>query len=434
MNFKIIKRKKNSLARAGVLETPHGNIETPAFVAVGTKATVKAVTPEQLQALGAQVVLANTYHLYLQPGAERIEKAGGLGKFMNWSGPTMTDSGGFQVFSLGAAFGKKLSKIIREEPNNFSRFTHLLMGSDADKNSQVPPEFKNLLTPPEFLSKLVKIDEDGVTFRSHLDGSEHRFTPEKSIEIQQKIGADIIFAFDECTSPEASYEYQKEAMARTHRWATRCLKQHNKSNFSGNCEFFPLNPSPQSGVGSDEIKNSQVPPRFKQAIFGIVQGGRFENLRKESARKISAMDFDGFGIGGSFEKKDIATAVCWVNEILPEEKPRHLLGIGEPNDLIAAIENGCDLFDCVAPTRMARNGTLYIKGGRINITNAKFADDFSPIEKDCGCYTCQNFTRAYLAHLFRAQEILANTLASIHNLYFIINLVRIERQKILEGE
>src|SRR3989338_2819967 len=263
MNFKIIKRKKNSLARAGILETPHGNIETPAFVAVGTKATVKAVTPEQLQALGAQVVLANTYYLYLQPGAERIEKADGLGKFMNWPGPTMTDSGGFQVFSLGVAFGNKTSKIASSNFRGTGRFSSLSpspqggAGSDATENLPVPLQ----------LSNLAKIDEDGVTFSSHLDGSEHRFTPEKSIEIQQKIGADIIFAFDECTSPEASYEYQKEALARTHRWATRCLKQHNKSNFSGNCEFFPLNPSPQSGGGSAEIKNSQVPPRFKPTIF-----------------------------------------------------------------------------------------------------------------------------------------------------------------------
>ena len=320
MNFRIEKRKKNSLARAGILETSHGKIETPAFVTVGTKATVKALTIEQLKELGASVVLANTYHLYLQPGAERIAKAGGLGKFMNWQGPTMTDSGGFQVFSLGAAFGKKTSKIALEKAS------------------------------------------------------------------------------------------------------------------ANRCEFFPLNPSPQGGAGSDEIKNSQVWPRFKPAIFGIVQGGRFEDLRQESAREISALGFDGFGIGGSFEKKDIGTAVRWVNEILPEEKPRHLLGIGEPADLISAIENGCDLFDCVAPTRMARNGTLYTDRGRINITNTKFTDDFLPIEKNCGCYTCQNHTRAYLSHLFRAKEMLAATLASIHNLYFIVNLVKTARQKILEGK
>src|SRR3989344_4172182 len=311
MNFKIIKRKKNSLARAGILETPHGNIETPAFVAVGTKATVKAVTPEQLQALGAKVVLANTCHLYLQPGAERIEKADGLGKFMNWPGPTMTDSGGFQVFSLVVAFGNKTSKIASSNFRGTGRFSSLYpspqggAGSDATENLPVPLQ----------LSNLAKIDEDGVTFRSHLDGSEHRFTPEKSIEIQQKIGADIIFAFDECTSPEASYEYKKEALARTHRWARRCLLQGLTLNREKGRTFIP-------------------------ALFGIVQGGRFEDLRKESAREISAFspagEFDGFGIGGSFEKKDIATAVRWVNEILPEEKLRHLLGIGEPSDLIAA--------------------------------------------------------------------------------------------------
>jgi len=433
MNFKIIKRKKNSLARAGILETPHGNIETPAFVAVGTKATVKAVTPEQLQALGAQVVLANTYHLYLQPGAERIEKADGLGKFMNWPGPTMTDSGGFQVFSLGVAFGNKTSKIASSNFRGTGRFSSLYpspqggAGSDATENLPVPLQ----------LSNLAKIDEDGVTFRSHLDGSEHRFTPEKSIEIQQKIGADIIFAFDECTSPEASYEYQKEAMARTHHWATRCLSKHQELKGEAALGNFYTRRSPPCPAGkgkAEKISECRQSLTNQQMLFGIVQGGRYEDLRKESVREISALGFDGFGIGGSFEKKDIATAVRWVNEILPEEKPRHLLGIGEPEDLIAAIENGCDLFDCVAPTRMARNGTLYTKGGRINITNAKFADDFFPIEKDCGCYTCQNFSRAYLAHLFRAKEILASTLASIHNLYYIINLVKTARQKILEDK
>ncbi|MEK7526869.1 MAG: tRNA guanosine(34) transglycosylase Tgt [Patescibacteria group bacterium] len=405
MNFKIEKLKKNSLARAGILETSHGQIETPAFVAVGTKATVKAVTPEQLKELGAQVVLANTYHLYLQPGAERIAQAGGLGKFMNWPGPTMTDSGGFQVFSLGAAFENKISKITRKEDEGGTE--KFFISSEPTPPCGEGLRGKNFAVPPEPLPKLVKIDEDGVTFRSHLDGSEHRFTPEKSIEIQQKIGADIIFAFDECTSPEASYEYQKEAMARTHRWAARSLAKHQ--------------------LGSST-------PKLKQMLFGIIQGGRYEDLRKESAREISALGFDGFGIGGSFEKKDIATAVRWVNEILPEEKPRHLLGIGEPEDLIAAIENGCDLFDCVAPTRMARNGSLYTASGKINILNARFREDFSPIQKNCECYTCQNFTRAYLAHLFRAKEILASTLASIHNLYFIINLVKTARQKILDGK
>ncbi|MFA6273307.1 MAG: tRNA guanosine(34) transglycosylase Tgt [Candidatus Paceibacterota bacterium] len=407
MNFKILKRKKNSLARAGVLETPHGNIETPAFIAVGTQATVKSLSPEQVKNIGIQVVLANTYHLYLKPGAEVIEKAGGIHKFMNWQGPTMTDSGGFQVFSLGAAFGNKTSKIALGEGGTAKFFPlnpspQSGVGSDEIKNSQNSPS-PDFPVPP----KLVQIDEDGVDFRSVVDGSKHRFTPEKSIEIQQKIGADIIFAFDECTSPTASYEYQKEAMARTHRWARRCFLQGLTLNREKGRTFIP-------------------------ALFGIVQGGRHEDLRKESAKIIGSMDFDGFGIGGSFNKEDIGTAVRWVNEILPEEKPRHLLGIGEPEDLIEAIENGCDTFDCVTPTRMGRNGSLYTSSGKINILNAKFREDFSPIQKDCHCYTCQNYTKAYLAHLFRAQEMFAATLASIHNLYFISKLVADARQKILE--
>jgi queuine tRNA-ribosyltransferase len=250
---------------------------------------------------------------------------------------------------------------------------------------------------------LAKIDEDGVVFRSHIDGSEHRFTPEKSIQIQHNIGADMIFAFDECTSPQASFEYQKEAMDRTHRWAKRSLDEHKKLN-----------------------KEDKI------SLLGIVQGGRFEDLRKESAEYISKLDFDGFGIGGSFNKEDMNTAVGWVNKILPEDKPRHLLGIGEPMDLFGGIENGVDLFDCVAPTRIARNGTLHTKNGKINILNAKFKEDFEPIENDCECYTCKNYTKSYLAHLFRAKEILVNTLATIHNLYFINKLVADIRQSIID--
>ncbi len=248
------------------------------------------------------------------------------------------------------------------------------------------------------------IDEEGVNFRSHIDGSKHRFTPEKSIEVQHNIGADIIFAFDECTSPQASYEYQKEALDRTHRWAERSLSQHKN-------------------LGAD-----------RQSLFGIVQGGRFEDLRKESAKAISQMDFDGFGIGGSFEKEDMYTAVGWVNEILPKEKPRHLLGIGEPEDLFGGVQNGVDLFDCVSPTRMGRNGTLHTEGGRINILNFKFKNDFSPIDKKCQCYVCKNYSRAYLSHLFRSKEMLAGTLASIHNLYFITTLVDRIRQSILDDK
>jgi len=379
LNFEIKKELPGKLGRVGILKTPHGEIETPAFVVVGTKATVKALSPEQVKTLGTQVVLANTYHLYLQPQDELIKKAGGLHKFMNWSGPTMTDSGGFQVFSLGAAFGDSVSKIA--------------LGID-DSNNQRPKNGESL----------AKVDEEGVTFKSHLDGSSHRFTPEKSIEIQHNIGADMIFAFDECTSPKASYEYQKEALDRTHRWAKRSLDAH---------------------LGNKEASS-------KQALFGIVQGGRFQDLREESARVISGIDFDGFGIGGSFDKEDMDTAVGWVNNILPKEKPRHLLGIGEPRDLFGGIENGVDLFDCVAPTRIARNGTLQTENGSMNLLNAKFVSDFSPVEEGCQCYTCQNYTRAYLSHLFRAKEMFGSTLASIHNLYFTVNLVKKIRQSILD--
>lgn len=369
------------------MATLHGVVKTPAFVTVGTKASVKALTPEQIKNLGAQIILANAYHLYLQPGDKLVKKAGGLRKFMNWSGPTMTDSGGFQVFSLGAAFGDSVTKI-------------------AQKTTLRGPTSKSFR---DNSGRLMKIDEDGVNFCSHLDGSKHRFTPEKSIEIQHNLGADIIFAFDECTSPNADYEYQKEALERTHRWARRCLAHHHHLE-------------------------AKLPSGEKQALFGIVQGGRFEDLRKKSARIISKMDFDGFGIGGSFDKKDMYSTVGWVNQILPEEKPRHLLGIGEPEDLFGGIQNGVDLFDCVVPTRIARNGTLYTRSGRINILNSKFKTDFSPLDENCGCYACQNYSRAYLSHLFRAKEMLAGTLASIHNLYFIVNLVAEIRQSILAGK
>ena len=377
MKYEIDKKLNNNLGRAGKITTPNCVIETPSFTVVGTKATVKSLTPEQVNSLGAQAVLGNTYHLYLQPGDDVVKEAGGIGKFMNWNGPTVTDSGGFQVFSLGAGFGTGENKFElktdakREEKNNHA--------------------------------KLAKIDEEGVEFQSHIDGSKHYFTPEKSIEIQHNIGADIIFAFDECTSPSAEHDYQKEAMERTHRWAERSLAKHKELNTDG-----------------------------KQNLFGIVQGGRFEDLRKESASVIGSMDFDGFGIGGSFSKEDLDEALAWVNKILPEEKPRHLLGIGEPIDLFIGIENGVDMFDCVSPTRIARTGMVYTKEGRVNMINAKFTKDFSKIEEDCKCYTCQNYTKAYITHLFRAKEMLAATLASIHNLYFIVNLVKNIRQSILD--
>ncbi len=341
---------------------------------------MKALTPEQLKEIGSQVVLANTYHLYLQPGDELVRDAGGLHTFMNWQGPTMTDSGGFQVFSLGAAYGKEISKVT----------------TVTDPSFLIPERSIDSVIP------LAKVSNDGVSFKSHLDGSMHYITPERSIEIQHNLGADIIFAFDECTSPTETELYQDEALSRTHAWAKRSLEYHKSKNTN-------------------------------QGLFGIVQGGRSEILRKKSAKVIGAMDFDGFGIGGSFAKEDMSTAVKWVNEILPEEKPRHLLGIGEPEDLFMGVENGVDLFDCVGPTRIARNGTLFTKNGKINMFNAQFVRDFTPIDEGCGCYTCTHYTRAYVAHLFRAKEMEAATLSSIHNVYFITLLVSKMRESILSN-
>lgn len=400
--FKINKKIDGYLGRAGALNTPHGEILTPSFVVVGTKATVKSVLPKDLIENKIQVVLANTYHLLLQPGDEIIKQAGGLHKFMNWSGPLMTDSGGFQVFSLGVAYGKELSKVV----------------SINDPSLLIPERSSALDGVP----RLATIGSDGVSFRSHIDGSLHYITPEKSIEIQHNLGADIIFAFDECTSPTENLRYQEEALFRTHSWAKRSLQKHIELE--------------KNKKEKDFSKNKIELP---QALFGIVQGGRDEELRKKSAQIISEMEigskkFDGFGIGGSFAKEDMATACKWVNEILPEDKPRHLLGIGEPEDLFMGVENGVDLFDCVGPTRIARNGSLFTKNGKINILNEKFKNDFTSVEENCGCSTCKNYTRAYLAHLFRSKEMLGPTLATIHNVYFISKLVFDMREAILKGE
>lgn len=412
MKFQITKKLAGTLGRVGVIETPHGAIQTPAFVTVGTKATVKALTPEQVASLGAQVVLANTYHLYLEPGHEIVNQAGGFAKFMNWHGPTMTDSGGFQVFSLGAAFGKNITKITAETDPN--KLLEEITETSKSGRGIMPANFKP-----------AKVLEDRVIFRSHIDGSTHEFTPERSIEIQHNLGADMIFAFDECTSPNESIFYQRESLDRTHRWAKKSLEYHLKN--SPDIRYFK-----ETGE--------------RQALFGIVQGGRHEDLRKNSAKALAEMKitveeggiqkevgFDGFGIGGSFQKADMESAVKWVNEILPEEKPRHLLGIGEPEDLFMAVENGCDLFDCVAPTRIARTGQVYTSRGKINLRNAEFKNDFTPIDEGCECYTCTNYTRAYLSHLFRSDEMLGATLASTHNLFFIINLVKKMRQAMLDG-
>ena len=367
--------------------TPHGAIETPAFVAVGTKADVKGIEPAKFGALGVQTIIANTYHLYLSPGEDLVQKAGGIHDFMGYQGPVMTDSGGFQVFSLGAGFGKKLSKFLPEEAARGEALT--LYDEDVATGH----------------GKLAVIDEDGVSFTSHLDGTLHRFTPERSIEIQHTLGADILFAFDECTAPTAEHDYQQEAMERTHRWAERSLKAHRHN------------------IDANE----------KQGIYGIVQGGRFADLRLESAKFLADMDFDGYGIGGSFSKHDILGILDKVNHELPVEKPRHLLGIGEPEDIFIGVAAGIDTFDCVLPTRNGRTGGIYTKGGKIQLPNAQYKDDFGPLDDGCACPVCAVHTRAFIRHLFVSKEMLGPVLASMHNLYFLIHLTRQIRQSILNG-
>jgi len=397
ITFEITKRQTGTLGRAGIIHTPHGDILTPAFVVVGTKGTVKSLKPEDLRDyVGNQVALANTYHLFLQPGHEVVKEAGGLHQFANWQLPTITDSGGFQVFSLGAAFGKGVTKFAKDAT----------AATAAAEQSGLNVYSKELATEH---GKLCIIDEEGVTFTSHLDGSLHRFTAERSIEIQHAIGADIIIAFDECTSPTAEYEYQREAMDRTHRWAKRSILAH-KQNY-------------------EALK--------KQGLYGVVQGGRHLDLRQESARTLAAMDFDGFGIGGSFTKADLGEAIRAVNEILPEDKPRHLLGIGEPEDITEGVALGCDTFDCVAPTRIARTGTIYERTNaghvRTNLLNAKYVRDFGKPDESCDCYVCTHYTKAYLAHLFRSHEMLGAHLASLHNLYYIVNFTKRLREQIISA-
>ena len=387
ISFVVDRYVSRNGARAGSITTPNGIIHTPAFTPVGTKANVKGILPSALTALGAEAVLANTYHLYLQPGERIVQDAGGLGKFMAWPGPTITDSGGFQVFSLGAAFGKKISKFVKANiPGE-----KVVAVYDEDVASQH--------------GQLAIIDDEGVSFTSHLDGSLHRFTPERSVEIQHALGADIFFAFDECTSPNESYDYQRKAMERTHRWADRSLRAHRQD----------LNANK------------------KQAIFGIVQGGRYEDLRRESARIVAALGFDGIGIGGSFSKKDMGdTLAAAVNE-LPEELPRHFLGIGEPGDILEGIANGMDLFDCVAATRIGRHGSIYTKNGIIHLKNGKYRDDFSSLDPETAISGTEQFTRAYVSHLVRAGEMLGSIIASMHNVGFILNLIADARIAILDG-
>lgn len=385
-SFTITNKLDGTMARAGVLHTPHGDIQTPTFIVGGTQATVKSLTNEMVHEMHGQAILANTYHLMLRPGAELIEKAGGLARFMNWDGPTFTDSGGFQVFSLGMAYKK---------------------GIDATSHSTKGDAKQAKHTG----SQLAKVDDEGVGFRSHLDGKQLRMTPESSMQLQWQIGADVHMAFDELTSPLAGKDYLRIALDRTHRWAERCVAEHQ----------------------NQWLEHQKLGKPY-QALWPVVQGAREEDLRRESARFLSKLDVDGFGIGGVFEPGEIPDVVRWVNEELPEEKPKHLLGIGSAvSDLFLGVEYGIDTFDCIAFTRQARNGSIYTATGKLNIKNAQFKDDFSALVAECGCYACTNHTRAYLHHLFRAEEILGLTLASIHNEYFVVQLVDRIRESIIDG-
>ena len=387
ISLEIQKELPGSLARAGLLHTPHGDIKTPAFVAVATKATTKGLGTFMYEDMGIQTIIANAYHLYLTPGEKIVEKAGGVGKFMAFDGPTMTDSGGFQVFSLGVGFGKQVSKIAAEDKPQVAAVAVYSEESTTEHG------------------KLAIVDDDGVSFTSHHDGSLHRFTPERSIEIQQELGADIIFAFDEFIAPTEPHAEQKDSMERTHRWAKRSLAAH-RQNLDANA---------------------------RQGIYGIVQGGRYEDLRMESAHTLADMDFDGYGIGGSFNKNDILGILEKVNAVLPKEKPRHLLGIGEPEDIFIGVAAGIDTFDCVLPTRNGRNATVFTYDGKLNLENAECTEDQRPIDPGCDCFVCKKYSRSYIRHLFKSGEMLGGILASAHNMRFLTRLTENIRGSILEG-
>ncbi|MGX9755608.1 tRNA guanosine(34) transglycosylase Tgt [Clostridioides difficile] len=352
VRYELIKTCKQSGARLGRLHTPHGIIETPIFMPVGTQATVKSMTPEELKEIGSQIILSNTYHLYMRPGHELIKKAGGLHEFMNWDKPILTDSGGFQVFSLGP---------------------------------------------------LRKIKEEGVEFRSHLDGSKHFLTPEKAMEIQNALGSDIMMAFDECAPYPADREYVKNSLERTTRWLKRCKDAHNNTD--------------------------------KQALFGIIQGGMYKDLREQSAKEITSIDLPGYAIGGLSvgEPKPLMYDVLeHTTPFMPKDKPRYLMGVGSPDDLVEGVIRGVDMFDCVLPTRIARNGTAMTSQGKVVVRNATYAEDFTPLDPECDCYTCKNYSRAYIRHLVKANEILGARLITTHNLHFLLNLMKQIRQAIME--
>lgn len=349
IKFSVLKEATDSRARLGVLETPHGKVQTPVFMPVGTQATVKTFTNHELKDAGSEIILSNTYHLYLRPGHDLIERAGGLHKFMNWDRPILTDSGGFQVFSLG---------------------------------------------------KLRTITEEGVEFRSHLDGSKHFISPEKSMDIQMALGSDIAMVFDECAPYPADYQYVKESKDMTYRWAKRCKEHHHRED---------------------------------QALFGIVQGGMFADLRKESAKELIDLDFPGYGIGGLSvgEPKPLMYEVLdELMPVMPKDKPRYLMGVGSPDALVEAVFRGVDMFDCVLPTRIARHGAVMTRQGNITIRNQPYAEDYLPIEEGCPCYACQNHSRAYIRHLIKTKEVLGLRLTSIHNIIFLIRLMNDIREAI----
>jgi tRNA-guanine transglycosylase len=385
--FRVVAEHPESEARLGVLSTPHGEVKTPAFVAVATRGTVKAASADDVWALGVQILIGNTYHLILRPGAETVEALGGLHGFSGWDGPWMTDSGGFQVFSLGAGKVHGVGKIA----------------------SIFPGEAVPKPTGPS----LVRLTEDGARFRSIVDGSWVFFSPEEVIRYQRLLGADIILPLDECTSPFHSRAYTEAAMERTHRWAERALRAFEETQ----------------GLG----------PNPGQVLYGIVQGGAYEDLRRRSARVIAGLGFPGFAIGGSLgkSKEDMLHVIEWTVDELPKERPRHLLGIGTVEDILEAVRRGIDTFDCAAPTRMARNGTLLSareEGFRLNIKNARFRRDEGPIEEGCDCPTCQRHSRAFLHHLFRCGELSYFRLATLHNLRFMARLMAAIRGRIAAGK
>ncbi|TEB09445.1 tRNA guanosine(34) transglycosylase Tgt [Pelotomaculum propionicicum] len=353
VSFTLVRKDSACSARLGLLHTPHGTVETPIFMPVGTQATVKTMTPEEVRDVGGRLILSNTYHLYLRPGHELVREAGGLHRFMNWSGPILTDSGGFQVFSLGP---------------------------------------------------LRRVSEEGVTFRSHIDGSEHFFSPEKAMEVQLALGSDIAMAFDECAPYPCSREYALEALERTTRWARRSAAAHQSET---------------------------------QGLFGIVQGGTFPDLREKSARELVELDFPGYAIGGLSvgEPKQIMYEMLdHTVEFLPEDKPRYLMGVGSPDCLVEGVVRGIDMFDCVLPTRIARNGSVFTRQGKLVVRNAEYARDFSPLDPTCDCYTCRNYSRAYIRHLIKAGEVLGIRLTTIHNLRFVLNLMEEIKEALRQGE